>query len=156
MKSVFCLKTVDYNKKINRIIRKTVCITSFPFVYIILISHLQIHKNEVNILLVYFQIMFEYQLNESVSIEFLVYVRHICQRIDLYVTQAQVLANNGDVIKAEHILHDILHRSPNHTEALHFLANVLGQLQRHQEVIIFPITREIYYKRERYLLKFIE
>lgn len=55
-----------------------------------------------------------------------------------------MLANDGDVNKAEHILIDVLNRSPNHTEALHFLSNVLGKLQRHQEVIYFSIMNKTY------------
>lgn len=48
---------------------------------------------------------------------------------------AQVLANSGEMQRAEEMLLTVLHHNPYHTEALHCLANVLGQKGKHEEAL---------------------
>jgi Tfp pilus assembly protein PilF len=54
--------------------------------------------------------------------------------------KAQVLANSGEMRRAEQMLFSVLHHNPYHTEALHLLANVLGQKGKHEEVMNYFYT----------------
>ena len=56
-----------------------------------------------------------------------------------FVSKAQVLANSGEMQRAEEMLLTVLHHNPYHTEALHCLANVLGQKGKHEEVMDYII-----------------